>query len=168
MAKALVQIVDENDNVIGSGIAHEVHLKGQIHRIARVMIDDGNGRILLQKRAKTVNNWPEYWDNSAAGHVDTGEDYLDAAKREMEEEIGVIGYDPKEFGYYYSEEKYNNKHLRRFNKIYKLTIDFTPQKLEEAEVEEVKWLTLEEVKDLVNDPESKCTTGLRQIISRFY
>jgi len=29
------------------------------------------------------------WDSSAAGHLDTGEDYETAARRELEEELGI-------------------------------------------------------------------------------
>lgn len=168
MAKPLIQIVDKEDKVIGSSEATPAHLAGLTHRISRVMIDDGKGNLLLQKRSKTVKNWPEYWDNSAAGHVDVGEDYIDAAKREMLEEIGLDGYDLEEVGYFYSEEKYKNKYLKRFNKLYRLTIDFTPTDLEVAEVAEVRWFSLSEVKRLVEDPESKLTTGLRDVINRFY
>ena len=32
---------------------------------------------------------PGVWDSSAAGHVDAGEDYDEAALRELEEELGV-------------------------------------------------------------------------------
>ncbi|MFM2381971.1 MAG: hypothetical protein RLZZ76_738 [Candidatus Parcubacteria bacterium] len=37
------------------------------------------------------SNMPGRWDNSAAGHVDAGEDYSRAVLREAEEEIGVRG-----------------------------------------------------------------------------
>jgi len=32
---------------------------------------------------------PGYWDTSSAGHVDSGEDYLTAANRELQEELGI-------------------------------------------------------------------------------
>lgn len=49
---------------------------------------DGKVYILAQKRAKTVHNGG-FYDASAGGHVDLGEDVLTAALRETKEELGV-------------------------------------------------------------------------------
>ncbi|EDY82714.1 hydrolase, NUDIX family, putative [Verrucomicrobiia bacterium DG1235] len=42
----------------------------------------------MQKRSKTKDTWPGAWDSSCSGHVDSGEDYLTAAHRELDEELG--------------------------------------------------------------------------------
>ena len=49
---------------------------------------DGEVFILAQKRAKTVHNGG-FYDASAGGHVDLGEDPVTAALREAREEIGL-------------------------------------------------------------------------------
>lgn len=46
--------------------------------------------MLLQKRSKNKDSHPGLWDISAAGHVDSGETPLEAAVREVEEEIGIV------------------------------------------------------------------------------
>jgi 16S rRNA (adenine1518-N6/adenine1519-N6)-dimethyltransferase len=43
----------------------------------------------LQKRSIWKDRNPGIWDSSAAGHVDSGEDYLTAARRELREELGI-------------------------------------------------------------------------------
>jgi 16S rRNA (adenine1518-N6/adenine1519-N6)-dimethyltransferase len=45
--------------------------------------------MFLQKRSRWKDRHPLLWDSSAAGHVDAGEDYDEAAVRELKEELGV-------------------------------------------------------------------------------
>ena len=162
-----VTFVDEDDNVLGAAPLPEVREKGQIHRIARIMVEDGEANILLQKRSPNVK-WPNCWDNSAAGHVDEGEDYDQAAHREMFEEIGLKA-DLTELGKYYSENQINKWVLKRFNVAYKTVVHKDVQtKLQPEEVTEVKWFSLQEVKDLIKKHPEKTTDGLREVIKRYY
>ena len=39
---------------------------------------------------------PGLWDSSASGHLDSGEDYDDCARRELREEIGLVAERPPE------------------------------------------------------------------------
>lgn len=66
--------------------------KGALHASSHVWVwhpTDNGIELLLQKRAARKLTWPGYWDASAAGHVDFGEEPLTAALRETEEEIGL-------------------------------------------------------------------------------
>lgn len=67
----------------------DVHRDGDWHRCAHVWIVRRDGRLLLQRRALVKENWPGLWDISVAGHVSAGESAIDAALREMQEEIGL-------------------------------------------------------------------------------
>ena len=82
-----IDVVDGNDNVVGESTREEAHAKGLLHRIVHVIIRNSKGEILLQKRSK--NDGIGNWDASVGGHVDTGESYEQAAKREMMEEVGI-------------------------------------------------------------------------------
>lgn len=66
-----------------------VHRDGDWHVAAHVWITTGDGRIILQRRALTKENYPGLWDVSAAGHVSAGETAAAAAVRETAEELGV-------------------------------------------------------------------------------
>lgn len=162
-----LQVVDENDDPVGIASRDEIIAKGLFHRICRVMLSNSEGKILLQKRSKHVL-FPSRWDHSAAGHVDGGEDYLAAAKREMFEEIGVEGIDIEEVAYYKSEEIIEGIQLNRFNKLYKGKIDFTPTNLSEDELDEVQWFSLDEIKYLINNRPDQVTTSLVDVIKRYY
>lgn len=88
----MFEIVDDEDRVIGLRPRAECHGNpALVHRVAHVLIVDGQGRLLLQKRSQNKDIQPGKWDTSVGGHLDPGEDYLAAARREMAEELGLEG-----------------------------------------------------------------------------
>lgn len=167
MSHPPVVFVDEDDQVLGAASLSEVREKGQIHRIARVMLEDKDGNILLQKRAPTVA-WPNIWDHSAAGHVDEGENYDQAALREMLEEIGVKTKLTR-VGKYYSENLYQKQVIKRFNAVYKAVVEHDVKTiLQPEEVSEVRWFTLVEIRNLIQNQPEQFTDGIHEVIARYY
>ncbi len=88
MQEDIFDIVDENDQVVGQATRSEAHAKKLRHRAVHVLIFNAEGEVFLQKRSQNKDTWPGAWDSSCSGHVDSGEDYLTAAHRELEEELG--------------------------------------------------------------------------------
>jgi 16S rRNA (adenine1518-N6/adenine1519-N6)-dimethyltransferase len=82
-------IVDENDRKIGTATRPEVHENNFRHRAVHILIFNGIGELLLQKRSPWKDRHPLLWDSSAAGHVEANEQYDETANRELEEELGV-------------------------------------------------------------------------------
>lgn len=60
-----------------------------IHAVARVQVFDRQGRLLLQLRSATKDIQPGTWDTAVGGHLLPGEEAEAAARREMQEELGV-------------------------------------------------------------------------------
>lgn len=88
----MFDIVDENDQVVGQAKRAECHGNPDlIHRVSHVLLFNSHGDLLLQKRGAHKDVQPGKWDTSVGGHLDPGEDYLTAARREMQEELGVSG-----------------------------------------------------------------------------
>lgn len=90
----LWQLYDESGKPIeGKGAnKNDVYGKGLRHGATHVWIWRNRGRnveVLLQRRGKTKSTWPGLLDISAAGHIDLGEDPLQAAVRETKEELGI-------------------------------------------------------------------------------
>ena len=164
-----MQVVDDNDKPIGGATRKELKTQGLKYRIVRISVEDGNGGILIQKRVPTKDTYPDCWDNSAAGHVDEGEDYIDAAKRELNEEIGLQDVNLEEVTYYYSETvSPNGLYLNRFTKIYRVIVPNNTQfTVQPEEVSEVMWTTLDHIKKLAaaND---QISDGLLQTYERYY
>ena len=88
MQEDIFDIVDEFDNVIGQKPRSEVHAQGLKHRAVHVLVFNDGNEIFMQKRSASKDTWPGAWDASCTGHVDTGETYLEAAHRELDEELG--------------------------------------------------------------------------------
>lgn len=88
-AEEMFDVVDGNDRVLRAEPRGVVHVNNLLHRAVHMLIFNKEGEILLQKRSIWKDRNPGRWDSSAAGHVDSGECYLEAAQRELREELGI-------------------------------------------------------------------------------
>jgi isopentenyldiphosphate isomerase len=88
MPDEIVDIVDKNDKVIGQESKNVCHKNKILHRGAMVLIfkDNTFKEILIQKRSSTKEKNPNQLAYMG-GHVGAGETYLEAAKRELQEEM---------------------------------------------------------------------------------
>ena len=85
----LIDVVDEADCVLRSAPRQLVHAEKWLHRAVHVFVFNAAGQLYLQRRSSTKASAPNKWVSSCSGHVDAGEDYLQAAQRELSEEIGL-------------------------------------------------------------------------------
>ncbi len=85
----LLDVVDENDVVIRQEKRKIVHDNNLLHRAVHILVFNKKKEVLLQKRSRLKDRFPEAWDSSAAGHLDAGEGYEECAKRELQEELGI-------------------------------------------------------------------------------
>ncbi len=90
-AEEIIDIVDEDDRVIGQRPRGEAYARGLRHRCAFVLVRDAEGRIFVHRRTPTKPVFPSRYDMFVGGVVGAGESYDDAAHREAEEELGVSG-----------------------------------------------------------------------------
>ena len=85
-----LDILDELGNPLGkTALKSEVHQKGYFHATVHIWFYTETGKVLFQKRGANKETFPNYWDVSVAGHVMAGETIINAAIREVDEEIGV-------------------------------------------------------------------------------
>ena len=86
----LIDILDSEGNSTGKSCLKSVaHRNGYFHATVHVWLYTADEKVLLQKRAPTKKVFPNLWDISVAGHIGAGEEILDAAVREVYEEIGL-------------------------------------------------------------------------------
>ncbi len=83
-----IDVVDEKDRVIKKVRRSEAHRNNLRHRRVAVLIfgDASHRYALLQKRSKSKDVSPGKWAH-LEGHLASGENYLQGAKREIEEEM---------------------------------------------------------------------------------
>lgn len=165
-----IQIVDAHDRPLRAGTMQEAQAKGLWHRIVRIMVEDDRGNMLLQKRADTMFMNPGKWDNSCSGHVDAGESWLEAAKRELAEEIGLKNVNLTEWQRYtYESHETDGRVLRRFNVLYRTIVPAdTAFTIQPEEVSEVRWFSQDELQDLVANHPDSVTHGLTRVVKGLY
>ncbi len=89
-ADELLVVVDEDDRVLENRRRAECHADPTLlHRSTHVVVECAGG-LLLQRRGFDKDKAAGLWDSACSGHVRPGESYLDAAVRELEEELGIV------------------------------------------------------------------------------
>lgn len=135
------EIVDENDQVIGTALRSECHGNPKlVHRVAHVLVFDRQGRLLLQKRAMSKDVQPGKWDTSVGGHLDPGESYEAAAKREMFEELGISDLPLSFLHFYQMRNDIESENVATFT-----TCHDGPFRYPAAEIDEVRFWTAQEI-----------------------
>jgi isopentenyldiphosphate isomerase len=84
----LLDVVDDQDRIIGTALKSVCHQRGLLHRSVFVFLFI-DGKLALQRRSSKKDVRPNKLTASATGHVVSGESYAAAAKRELREELGV-------------------------------------------------------------------------------
>jgi isopentenyl-diphosphate Delta-isomerase len=85
----LFDVVDADDCVLRQEQRGIVHSERLFHRAVHVFVFNAAGQLYLQRRSLIKDTAPGKWVSSCSGHVDSGEDYDQAARRELAEEIGL-------------------------------------------------------------------------------
>ncbi|EKD96007.1 MAG: Dimethyladenosine transferase, partial [uncultured bacterium] len=85
----ILDIVDENENIIGEDSRENIHKKGLLHREIHVWFYTPKDEIIFQLRGKDKVTRPDLLDATVGGHVELGDSYEDTAIKEVYEETGV-------------------------------------------------------------------------------
>ena len=134
----------------------EAHKNGTWHGSIHILIVNSNcDKTLLQKRCETKDLYPNTWDIAVGGHISAGEDDLTAAKRELEEELGLDSSKYKLEFVGKTIEKLNNNGVisNEWVSIFVLyaDIDINSIVLQKEEVSEIKWCSKEELNSFIEN-----------------
>ena len=139
-----LDVVDENDQVVGKASKHTVYKKLLPHRIIHIFIFNKKGQMALQLRSKNVSFCPNHWSSAVGGYVRSGENYEEAALRECIEELGI-----RTQLIYLSKEIYRLENgLIKILVIFKALFD-GPFDIDHKEVEKVEFLSLRKIKKMM-------------------
>jgi isopentenyl-diphosphate delta-isomerase type 1 len=140
-----LEIVDENDRVIGRALRSECHGNPTlVHRVAHVLVFNGLGHLLLQKRSSSKDVQPGRWDTSVGGHLDPGETYFEAARREMEEELGIEVENPVFLHAYKMRNDFESENVATFLARHDGPIRFNPE-----EIDQVRFFSPQEIDEML-------------------
>ena len=156
-----LDVVDEKGNPTGELVERtRAHREGVRHRTAHVWLlrlRQGKTEVLLQKRSRGKDSHPGCYDISSAGHIPAGVDWLPSARRELLEELGLEARE-EEFAYrgqrkiYWKDNFYGEPFVdNQVSNVYCLWRDVEPEqlRLQPEEVEEARWMGLEECREAV-------------------
>lgn len=150
--------VDENDIPVGSGPIEDAVKNGVAVRVVRIFLMNDNSQLLLQKRSLSTIVSGGKWDQSAGGHVDAGEEYVKAAKRELSEEMGINGVKLTDVAKFYTEDQHIDGTRKRFNVIFSGTYN-GKVKIDTKEVADYQWILLPELDDWISRTPNDFTQG---------
>ena len=150
----IFDVVDSEDMVIGKASRHQVHNNDLMHRSVHILVFNSTGSLFLQKRAMIKDESPGLQDSSAGGHVESGEDYISCAKRELKEELSLSGVQLDEVLSIPAQSMTLWEHVR----VYKYVTDSNIC-INKNEISEGKYMLLSEVRALMQlNPEIHTST----------
>ena len=140
----LLDVVNQQDEVIGQAERAEIYQKRLCHRIVHVLIFNSQNQMALQLRSDQVSFCPNHWSTAVGGHVQAGENYEEAALREFQEEVGKtsqIEFFSKDF---YEAAGSPNKFLVTFKSQLELL-----DKIACPDVVQIKFFELAEIRQMI-------------------
>ena len=156
MEEEYLDLVDENNNVIGKAPRSEVRRKNLPHRGTCIFIFNSKGEILITKRTVTKDVYPDLLEIGQGGAVSYGEEYEYSAKREVGEEVGISNPKLEYLFDFHWQDEYNNS----FWKVYKCIYD-GDIKMQPEEVEDFFFISVDKLNDMIeNRPEKFTPDGI--------
>lgn len=141
-------IVNENDEVIGKIKENEQkNIRPNQLRFINILIFNNENKILVPKRSYNRKIFPNCYDFSVGGHVNSGENYEQAAYRELEEELGIKNVELNKIAYFNPYISESNT----FQTVYTLNYDKAIINYDKDGIEDIFYFTKEEIKELMNN-----------------
>ncbi len=129
----LVEHVTPDGTVIEVVTRARMRAENLRHRSVAIIVQTTDGQLLVHRRADDQDVFPGWWDVAAGGVVAAGEESDAAARRELAEELGIIGVTPE----FVTEDAYDDDHAREICRVYRVVHD-GPYRFDDGEVTEAR------------------------------
>lgn len=144
----LVDVVDEDDQIVGVVTRREVRARSLLHRCAYVLVRRSDGRIHVHRRTDSKDVDPGAYDMLPGGVCAAGEGYDECASRELAEELGISGVAPR-FAF---RHRYSGPGGETWGAVYEVVWD-GPIAPQESEVAWHSWVTPAELDRMIAERE---------------
>jgi 16S rRNA (adenine1518-N6/adenine1519-N6)-dimethyltransferase len=149
----IFDVVSETDEVVRQASRHDVHRDKLLHRAVHIFVFNQKGELFLQRRSRWKDMHPRRWDSSAAGHVNSGQEYYETANREIVEELGVEA-ELQEIGKIKACEGTGWEFVRLYRAEHE-----GPFVLHPAEIEAGDWFTIRQIEEWIAARPQDFATG---------
>lgn len=167
MKEEQVVLVDEKNKALGLMPKLEAHEKGILHRAFSVFIFNDRNQLMLQQRAAHKYHSPLLWTNTCCSHQREGESNLVAGKRRLFEEMGFSVELKEVFSFVYKAPFDNGLIEHELDFVLLGYFNGEPN-INKDEVEDWKWMSLEEVKKDIEQCPQLYTVWFKIIFQEFY
>ncbi|SDR39410.1 isopentenyl-diphosphate delta-isomerase [Pseudomonas grimontii] len=159
----LLILVDQRDRKKGCVPKLQPHRQGLLHRAFSIFIFDHAGRLLLQQRAFGKYHSQGLWTNTCCGHPRLGERTPAAAKRRLQEEMGMTCSLRKVSTLLYREQVSNQLIEHEFDHIFAGISDCNPVATP-AQAHAWQWLTTSQIAERIGAAPEGFTFWFRRIL----
>lgn len=154
MKEEYLDIIDINNNIINRATKSDAHKNGLRHRVSAVLLKREDCKYLFPT-ASSIKVESGKLFHSSAGHVCSGESYMQTAIRELEEECGIKVNQVKLLDSFWFEYDYENRIEKERFEIFEAEYNESMGKiiLNSEQVNE-KWLNLDQLQKIfIKNPE---------------
>lgn len=110
--------------------------EGRYHLVVDLLVLHSDGTYLLTKRSDIKDVYPGYWEASAGGSAISGEEPLEAAKRELYEETGLTPDSLELVGVLFKD----SSHSMYYSYLARVSCEKDSIVLQEGETTDYKWV----------------------------
>jgi isopentenyl-diphosphate delta-isomerase len=156
--------VDQDNNeiwVMEKIAAHKG--KWTLHRAFSVILSNKKWEILLQQRALNKYHCPWLRANSCCSHPRQWEQTIDAAKRRIQEELGIICDLHEGQSFIYNADCGNNLVEYEYDTIFEWRTEISTIPFNTDEVMDTKWIQIDELKQSMKDHPEQYTPRFHEI-----
>lgn len=143
-------IVNEKDEIVGKIREDEQNIvKPSQLRFINIIIINNDNKIIVPKRSFNRKIFPNCYDFSVGGNVNSEENYEEAAYRELKEELGIEDVKLQEVAYFSPFSSDSNT----FQKVYLLKYTGEICNYDRDGIESINYKSKQEIQELIkNEP----------------
>lgn len=159
-----IQQIDSLGRVVAERTKHEWREEFFLHKASLIIPRTHDGKYLPAMRSPTKKPFPGVWVCGVGGTCASGESFLETARREMQEEIGVSA---RLEGV--NTVLHDDEHMRALFRVYTTTEVLDPKSftLDKTEIAYVHAFSVEELQELVSERPEECAPTAVTAIQAF-
>jgi isopentenyl-diphosphate delta-isomerase len=161
VAEDEVILVDEADHELGTAPKLQAHRDGLLHRAFSVFLFNSRGELLLQRRADGKYHSGGLWTNTCCSHPRPGEETAAAARRRLQEEMGLATPLLPVFDFTYRAELDDGLSEHEYDHVFVGRTDQDPQP-DPDEVAGWRWASIADVLDEMRRQPERFTAWFRE------